>query len=568
MDKFLFPSQNSRKRKRSDTVGQDHSRNSYDVLDFANKEIFGNGSFRELQKEAITAALEGNDVFVMMPTGGGKSLCYQLPSVIDKGITIVISPLISLIQDQVTSMVKLGIPTTFVGSNQKPKIEGQIYTELSWAEPSIKLLYITPEKLETSDFMEKLTILSRKGLLARFVLDESHCVSQWGHDFRPSYEKLGILKQRFPTVPLMALTATATPNVIRDIVRTLGMTNQRFFKRSFNRPEIRYEVVAKAESGGDRQQILDCIQTFPQDYTGIVYCLSRDDTENLARFLKAQGVQADWYHAGMTSRQRIDVQAEWKQGVTRVVVATVAYGMGIDHPNVRYVIHQTMPKSLEGYYQESGRAGRDGETAHCILFYSKKDVIRNQQLIRGGGMKGRRGGGKRQIERNLGLIEEMKNYCENDETCRREIILRYFDETFDPKLCKNTCDNCRKKHSDKPIECPYSAPMLALKRKQQAKSMFKKASDMFGDGDNNNNNNKKSTMGISATTSKKKQPNKSMASFFPSASKISKKSGLQASTTTKKNQRIKIPGGGILNGYKTLTSAKPRGGRILPKDWL
>ncbi|KAG8368802.1 hypothetical protein BUALT_Bualt15G0084600 [Buddleja alternifolia] len=425
-------------------------------LEENNKKVFGNHSFRPNQREVINATMSGCDVFVLMPTGGGKSLTYQLPALVCPGITLVISPLVSLIQDQIMHLLQANIPAAYLSANMEWTEQQEILRELSSEYCKYKLLYVTPEKVAKSDvLLRQLESLHARESLSRIVIDEAHCVSQWGHDFRPDYQGLGILKQKFPTIPVLALTATATISVKEDVVQALGLVNCIVFRQSFNRPNLRYSVVPKTK------KCLEDIDKFIKenhfDECGIIYCLSRMDCEKVAEKLQEYGHKAAFYHGSMEPTQRAFIQRQWSKDEVNIICATVAFGMGINKPDVRFVIHHSIPKSIEGYHQECGRAGRDGQPSSCVLYYSYSDYIRVKHMISQGVVeqtpfssrysRASSAPSGRLLETNTENLLRMVSYCENDVDCRRLLQLIHFGEKFDSLTCQKTCDNCSKNQS-------------------------------------------------------------------------------------------------------------------------
>ena len=388
------------------------------------KDVFGYGSFRPLQEGIIRASLAGRDVFALLPTGGGKSLCFQLPALVRPGLTVVISPLIALMKDQVDALTANGVAATFLNSSLTDAERSARWRGLN--NGSYRLLYLAPERLMVGTLVDDL----RRWGVACVAVDEAHCISEWGHDFRPEYRQLRELRGRLPEgVPFMALTATATGRVREDIVAQLQLQEPAVFVASFNRPNLTYRVLPKASG---YRQVLDFLRARPKD-GGIIYCSSRAGTESLASKLVEDGVKAAPYHAGLDPSARSRNQEAFLRDEVRVVCATIAFGMGINKPNVRFVVHHDLPKNLEGYYQETGRAGRDGLPGECLLLFSPGDVAKQNVFIDEKPDEQERARAREQLQ-------QMVHYAEISE-CRRAALLDYFGEEFPDPAC-GACDNC------------------------------------------------------------------------------------------------------------------------------
>jgi len=411
-------------------------------LPSALKKYFGHSEFRPLQEEIVNDALAGRDVFALMPTGGGKSLCFQLPALLRDGITIVVSPLISLMKDQVDALQTSGIASTFLNSALNRHEAVERLRGLNRGE--YRLLYVAPERLMLDTFLER----ALNWNITQIAIDEAHCISEWGHDFRPEYRELKKLRKHLPDVPIIALTATATERVRKDIVDQLHLRAARCYVASFNRANLTYRVIPKSSP---YEQVLKLIRNRPNE-SGIVYCASRKTADSLAAKLKVDGIKAKPYHAGLDSAERTKYQELFLRDDVRVITATIAFGMGINKPNVRFVVHHDLPKNIESYYQETGRAGRDGLPSECVLLFSASDVVKQRRFI------------EEKSEREQRVAQEqlrdMIHYAETRD-CRRATLLKYFGEEFSTSC--DGCDNCLEPretfdgtvHAQKFLSCVY-----------------------------------------------------------------------------------------------------------------
>jgi ATP-dependent DNA helicase RecQ len=391
-------------------------------------DIFGYTAFRDAQQAIVDHVSAGGDALVLMPTGGGKSLCYQLPALLRDGVAIVVSPLIALMQNQVEALQQLGVQAAFLNSSLDAETAREVTGQLMRGE--LKILYVAPERLLMPNFLALLEQVQAGSGIALFAIDEAHCVSQWGHDFRPEYRQLTVLHERFPAVPRIALTATADAPTRGEIVERLALEGAQQFVSSFDRPNIKYRITQKANA---RQQLEAFLQAEHPDDAGIVYCLSRKKVEETATWLKTRGWDALPYHAGLDTETRNLNQRRFLREEGVIMVATVAFGMGIDKPNVRFVAHLDLPKSMEGYYQETGRAGRDGLPADAWMTYGLGDVVSLRQMLDSGDAPEER----KRVERQK--LDALLGFCEST-ACRHQTLLRYFGEEH-PGNCSQ-CDNC------------------------------------------------------------------------------------------------------------------------------
>lgn len=398
------------------------------------QEVFGFSQFREHQELAVRSILENQDILMLLPTGGGKSLCYQLPALMKEGVTIVVSPLLALMYDQVSALKVMGVKAEALSSMQSESEVQIIQREL--LEQKIKLLYVSPERMATSGFIALLQRLK----ISSFVIDEAHCISEWGHEFRDDYRKLSSIRSTFPNVPIAAFTATATQKVKSDIINQLHLNEPILVKATAFRSNITISV--KNREGNGQKQLLSIIEQ-KKGESGIVYAFSRKETEEIARFLRSKGVVTRFYHAGMSSEERTVVHKAFMNDTLQVVVATVAFGMGIDKSNIRFVIHTSMPKSIENYYQEIGRAGRDGLEAQTFLLYSMSDVVTRKSLI------GKSDGNGEYKRVALQQLNDAIQFASGD-VCRHKRIASYFGDTIEN--CLHRCDNCLEVDSAKYID--------------------------------------------------------------------------------------------------------------------
>ncbi|KAI8435631.1 hypothetical protein MSG28_003896 [Choristoneura fumiferana] len=432
---------NSINKLKSDSLASiDWAGTSYEWSDDVNitlQNVFKLESFRPHQLSAINCTLSGQHAIVVMPTGAGKSLCYQLPALIKPGLTIVVSPLVSLMEDQVRSLTKKDIPAQLITSNTSREDSNAALNILKDKNSPIKLLYVTPERFAKSKrFMANLQKCFADGRLQRIAIDEVHCCSQWGHDFRPDYKFLGILSNMFPKVPILGLTATATAHVLTDVQKILNIQGCLVIKSTFNRPNLFYKILEKPSSQEECLTILEKLIKYRyKGESGIVYTHSIKDCEDIANGLRKRGLKVASYHANLEADARSKVHIKWHDKHYQAIVATVAFGMGIDKPDVRFVIHHTISKSMENYYQESGRAGRDGDRAECVTLYRMQDLFKVSTMV----------------FTSVGSLDHlygMVKYCLNGTLCRRQLIAEHFDEDWGNADCNKMCDICSNPNSN------------------------------------------------------------------------------------------------------------------------
>ncbi|XP_041820336.1 ATP-dependent DNA helicase Q1 isoform X3 [Chelmon rostratus] len=396
------------------------------------KDSFLLSKFRPLQLRGINLTLSGRDLFLVMPTGRGKSLCYQLPALYSKGFTLVVTPLVSLMEDQIMYLKSISVPAVMLNASNTKEQAKTVMAGMTDPKAPFKLLYVTPEKIAKSKLlMSRLEKAYNANLLSRIAVDEVHCCSQWGHDFRQDYKLLGILKRQFPKVPLLGLTATATSSVLKDCEKILCVKQPITLTASFNRLNLYYEVRVKdSDSDASINDIASLIKNRYKDQSGIVYVFSQKDAETVSSELQKRDILAYPYHANMDPDDKSRVHRKWTSNIIQVVVATVAFGMGIDKPDVRFVIHHTISKSIENYYQESGRAGRDDRPADCIVYFGFSDIFRISTMV---------------VMENVGQqkLRQMVDYCQNIDRCRRSLMAVHFDEVWDDEGCNQMCDTCR-----------------------------------------------------------------------------------------------------------------------------
>ena len=421
------------------------------------KEVFGFQDLRPFQKQVVNSMLKDENIVVISPTGSGKSLCFQLPAMLYEGITIVLCPLKSLIYDQVESLKKKGISCELLNGDLGIRKKTALFEELKKPTPNLKMLYTTPEMLLCNEeTMPIIKTLYKNGLIARIVLDEAHCISTWGHDFRPKYLKVKTIKDHYPTVPIIALTATATEKVVMDIKDILGFKdNIKYYDSTFLRDNLKLEMRFRGEKIAEKKETIKEIATLLKTkYAGnssLLYAFSRAECEKLSEMLEEEDIKVDFYHAGLSAKKRVEIQQKWINNELQIICATIAFGMGIDKADVRSVFHFNVPKNIEGYYQEIGRGGRDGKVCDCILYYNNSDQVRFTQMtnkkkteIRENGHTFFRDKKMSMAENEAKKLYDMVNFIENEYDCRHMVLCNYFGEKRKEKIgfCGSLCDNC------------------------------------------------------------------------------------------------------------------------------
>ncbi|KAG7623023.1 Helicase C-terminal [Arabidopsis suecica] len=434
---------------------------------------FGHADFRGKQLEAIQAVVSGRDCFCLMPTGGGKSICYQIPALAKPGIVLVVSPLIALMENQVMALKEKGIAAEYLSSTQATHVKNKIHEDLDSGKPSVRLLYVTPELIATKGFMLKLRKLHSRGLLNLIAIDEAHCISSWGHEFRPSYRQLSTLRDSLADVPVLALTATAAPKVQKDVIDSLNLRNPLVLKSSFNRPNIFYEVRYKDLLDNAYTDLGNLLKSCG-NICAIIYCLERTTCDDLSVHLSSIGISSAAYHAGLNSKMRSTVLDDWLSSKKQIIVATVAFGMGIDKKDVRMVCHFNIPKSMESFYQESGRAGRDQLPSRSVLYYGVDDRKKMEYLLRNSENKKSSSSKKPTSD-----FEQIVTYCESS-GCRRKKILESFGEEFPVQQCKKTCDAC--KHPNQVAHCLEELMTTASRRHNSSRIFITSSNNKTNEG--------------------------------------------------------------------------------------